>query len=84
MWRAFFLAIGVYLALLGAQLLAVERVYLIFRDSPPPATGLLESTPSTGPQVQYAPPAWVPWSFLSFGVVLCLYSFTIPRRLQGK
>jgi hypothetical protein len=82
MWRAFFLAIGVYMILFGLQCMTVDRVVLKFHDAPPAANGLGEA--KAGPQKQFVPAAWVPWSLMSSGAVVCLYSFTIPRRVAGK
>lgn len=82
MWRSFFLAIGIYLMLFGAQTLAVDRVYLRLHDDPPPP-GPFQSAAAEGPQKEVSPAPWVPWSLLSGGAVVCLYSFTIPKRM-GK
>jgi hypothetical protein len=84
MWRAFFLAIGIFLIILGIECLAVEKVYLKIHDEPPTSTNFLEPSPKVGPAKQLTPQSWHPWSLLSIGVVICLYSFTIPRRIQGK
>ena len=84
MWRAFFLAIGIYMILFGLECLAVERVYLRVHEDPLPAASAFETAPTVGPQKQFAPAPWVPWSLLSSGAVVCLYSFTIPRRVNGK
>jgi hypothetical protein len=84
MWRSFFLAIGVYLMLAGVQCLGVERFYLRIHGDPPPASSMsLAKTPAEGPAVEYPPAPWVPWSLLTGGAVVCLYSFTIPKRM-GK
>ena len=32
---------------------------------------------------EFPPAPWVPWSLLSTGAVVCLYSFTIPKRMGG-
>ena len=29
------------------------------------------------------PPEWAPWSLMSAGAVIILYSFTIPKRIAG-
>ena len=82
MWRAFFLGIGVYLMIAGAECLAVDRVYLA-NDAGTLAShhAPFRSRPSRS---QGFPPApWVPWSLLSTGAVVCLYSFTIPKRMGG-
>jgi len=84
MWRAFFLAIGFFLMLLGVQCLGVERMTLKMRDTPTPSNSLFEEGPKVGAQKQIVPPPWAPWSLLSSGAVMCLYSFTIPRRVAGS
>ncbi len=83
MWRAFFLAIGLFLIIFGLECLAVERIHLRIHDDPPPSSGLFDSEAKTGPAKQFAPAPWMPWSILSSGAVVCLYSFTIPRRMGG-
>ncbi|MBN1395140.1 MAG: hypothetical protein JW959_08965 [Pirellulales bacterium] len=83
MWRAFFLAIGFFLMILGVECLGVERVTLKVHDDPPPA-GPFAAEVKTGPRKQIVPPPWAPWSLLSSGAVMCLYSFTIPRRVAGE
>ena len=83
MWRSFFLAVGIYLMLFGVQCLAVDRVYLRLHDDPPPPGPFQLSTATEGPQKEFDPPPWVPWSLLTGGAVVCLYSFTIPKRM-GK
>jgi hypothetical protein len=83
MWRSFFLAIGIYLAIFGLQCLTVDRVYLRIHDDPPPQGPFALGAPSEGPAKEYAPPPWVPWSLMTSGAVVSLYSFTIPKRM-GK
>jgi hypothetical protein len=85
MWRAFFLAIGVYLILLGAQCLGVEKFILKSREPAPkpPAGAAAPAQPEAGPQKEIAPPPWAPWSLMAAGAVVCLYSFSIPVRLKG-
>ena len=87
MWRAMFLAVGLYTMILGAECLAVEQVKLkLHEDSPPAPQYFLDSetSPKVGPQRVLIPPRWAPWSLMSVGAVVCLYSFTIPRRFQGN
>ena len=82
MWRAFFLGIGVYLMIAGAECLAVDRVFWRMAPEPPPT--LMSLTKPAAPKSKDFPPApWVPWSLLSTGAVVCLYSFTIPKRMGG-
>ncbi len=83
MWRSLFLAIGFFVIILGVECLGVERVSLKLRNPPPPSSSIFETEPTEGPQKQLVPPPWAPWSLLSTGAVMCLYSFTIPRRVAG-
>jgi hypothetical protein len=84
MWRALFLAIGVFLIILGVQCLGVAQFTLKIRDEAPTSVSFLEVTPSLGPQKHLIPPPWAPWSLMSTGAVVCLYSFTLPKRVAGN
>jgi hypothetical protein len=84
MWRAFFLATGVYLVILGAEALAIEQAVLKAREPAPPANTLLDvGKPRLGPHKTITPPDWAPWSLMSTGMIVVLYSFSIPRRING-
>ena len=51
MWRAFFLAIGIYMCILGAECLAVERFEMAAAESAAEAAGgatLFGSPPAAG------------------------------------
>ena len=84
MWRAFFLAIGIYMCIVGAECLAVERFELAaageMEPGEPSAATLFGNAP--GPmatQQEIQPPEWAPWSLLSAGAVVILYALTINR-----
>lgn len=81
MWRAFFLAIGIYCCLLGAQCLAVDRMVLNLDKAP--SGGMMASFQPARSR-EFVPPDWAPWTLLSGGAVTILYSFTIPRRAGKK
>jgi hypothetical protein len=81
MWRAFFLGIGIYLMIAGAECLTVDRV--VWRASAPPPSTILPLKPAAQKPQDFPPAPWVPWSLLSTGAVTCLYSFTIPKRMGG-
>ena len=83
MWRALFLGIGIYLIIAGAECLAVERVYWRVHDEPRAAAFPLQNSPPSA-QKEFPPAPWLPWSLLSSGAVVCLYSFTIPKRMGTK
>jgi hypothetical protein len=84
MWRALFLAIGFFLMILGVQCLGIEKINLRMHDAPPAPVSPFDTEQKTGAQKQIMPPPWAPWSLLSSGAVMCLYSFTIPRRVAGN
>jgi hypothetical protein len=84
MWRALFLAMGVFLVILGVQCLGVAQFTLKIRDEAPASVSFLDVTPSLGPQKHVIPPPWAPWSLMSTGAVVCLYSFTLPKRVAGN
>jgi hypothetical protein len=83
MWRAMFLAVGFFVMIVGAECLAVESVRLKIHDDPPAPTSIFDTEAQEGPLKLITPPPWAPWSLLSAGAVVCLYSFTIPRRVAG-
>jgi hypothetical protein len=83
MWRMMFLAIGVFTMILGLQCLGVAKFTMKAHSDPLPATSPFE-TPGPGPQKQITPAPWTPWSLLATGAVVCLYSFTLPRRASGN
>jgi hypothetical protein len=83
MWRSFFLAIGIFLIILGVECLGVETVNLRMREARKASALPWENGPKLGPQKKVTPPPWAPWSLLSTGAVVCLYSFTIPRRVKS-
>ncbi|MBN2580709.1 MAG: hypothetical protein JXB10_17115 [Pirellulales bacterium] len=82
MWRSLFLAIGVFAILLGAQCLGVAKFTMKMRNDP-----VLPSSPfetiKPGAKKQINPAPWAPWSLLATGTVVCLYSFTLPRRITS-
>jgi hypothetical protein len=82
MWRAFFLAIGVFCMVLGVECLGIDRVLLRVHEEPVVAVWPFDGG-QAGPNKQLVPAPWAPWSLLSSGAVVCLYSFTIPKRVSG-
>ncbi|MCA9123759.1 MAG: hypothetical protein H6822_27915 [Planctomycetaceae bacterium] len=82
MWRAFFAAIGAALLILGGECLVVEKAVLA--SSQEQATA--PTSPFDEPQLnqpparrELRPPEWAPWSLLSAGAVIMLYTFTLRR-----
>lgn len=82
MWRSLFLAIGITLLLFGLQGMAVEKVVTKYKDDPPPPVSPWDNTPRVAPPIEYTPAPWTPYSLLSTGAIVCLYSFTLPKRFK--
>lgn len=74
MWRALFTAIGITTAVVGLECMVIEKAILRPKgDSPSALVG--------GKEI--VPPDWAPWSLVTAGVIVVIYSFTIPRRVAG-
>lgn len=82
MWRAFFLALGIYACIFGAECLVVDS-YVFAGEAPagpPGQTSLFQSgTPLASGGRDWRPAEWAPWSLLSTGAVVILYSITLNR-----
>jgi hypothetical protein len=79
MWRAFFLALGIYACIFGAECLVVES-FVFAGDQPAAPNGqaaLFQSNATASRD--WSPPEWAPWSLLSTGAVIILYSVTLSR-----
>ena len=85
MWRALFLAVGIFCCLLGFNAIAIDKAVLrsgvaaTVKDNA--ALGIRRA--GTTGRVEVQPPDWAPWGLLSVGVVVILYSFSIPRRVKN-
>jgi hypothetical protein len=81
MWRAFFLSVGVCAMFLGVESLVIEKVVMAASDEHS-ASGFAERlAPKALREVE--PPEWAPWSLLSGGAVVILYTFTIPQKMKS-
>lgn len=80
MWRAFFLAIGAMLIIVGIETLLIDSATVYSTLKPVPA----ETTDPNGPTATKTkvvkPEEWMPWSAMSIGAIVVLYAFTLPQR----
>ncbi len=76
MFRAFFLALGLTTFILGLECLVLDKAVLAPRSNRP-----VEQVTVSYREVR--PPEWAPWSLLSGGAVVMLYSFTLPAKIRG-
>ncbi len=83
MFRAFFIAVGIFVCILGLECLVIEKaVFANFATQGQQVDTFGFSAPAPKNRV-VVPPDWAPWAFLAGGAVVILYSFTLPRRIQG-
>jgi hypothetical protein len=87
MWRAFFTAVGISLCILGAECLLLEKANLNLpaQKEPEQTSSYLQippylqpaSAPPNSRELQL--PDWAPWTLLSAGTVIVLYSMTVAK-----
>jgi hypothetical protein len=79
-WRAFFLAIGAMLIIVGIETLLIDSA-TIYSASNSSASDLMDpSGPPSGKTKVVQPGEWLPWSAMSVGAIVVLYAFTLPQR----
>ena len=84
MWKSFFLAVGIMMCIVGVECMLIERATLT--DSAALTHNVSMSPDAGRPMVvnkDVVPPEWAPWSLMSTGVVVIIYSFTLARRVTG-
>ena len=95
MWRAFFMAIGITLAILGGECALVEKAVFALpgkKDAPPQTASFPGASYLPGSEFfmgaaprspkrtrEVKPPEWAPFVLLSAGVVVGLYSVTLSK-----
>ncbi len=82
MWRSFFLAAGITSCILGAECFLMEKA-ILKPDVPAAKASAALFTPTVTASDEFVPPEWAPWTLLSVGAVVIIYSYSIPRRGSG-
>jgi hypothetical protein len=80
MLRAFFLAIGMSAFVLGLECLVIDKAVLAPSGDNAASAVAQQVAPSVR---EVTPPEWAPWSLLSGGAVVMLYSFTLPAKMRS-
>ena len=89
MWRAFFLAMGISACIFGAECLVVD--HFVMADLPRPQqqvpavnNSLFGQSTAIAAMKQpirtKRPPEWAPWTLMSTGAIVILYSITMNRQ----
>jgi hypothetical protein len=80
MLRAFFLAMGICCLVLGLECLVVEKAEMSGGGGSSTTSFARQAMPNYR---EVEPPEWAPWSLMSVGAVVILYTFTIPKKMTG-
>lgn len=80
MWRAFFLALGAMMVIVGIETLVIDSA-TIYSASSSSGTELADTTAS--PTRVVKPEEWMPWTAMSIGTIVVLYAFTLPQRWKA-
>lgn len=86
-WRAFFLAIGTMLIIVGVECMLIESAVLVSDKTEATQVSNAWYMPPQPRQVSnrvVRPPEWIPWSLVAAGTVVVLYSMTLPKRWSMK
>ncbi len=81
MWRATCLSLGIFVFIMGAECLGVQKFVLKAREEVVQVAAANKA--QAGPNKVLTPPDWAPWSLMSTGAVVCLYCFTVPRLVNS-
>ena len=84
MWRSFFMALGIYVCILGTECLIIDKAVLADKEEAPASGGGIFSAKPVTKKKEYVPPDWAPWSLLSAGAIAVLYSITLTTRGPEK
>ena len=77
MWRSFFMGVGIFSCIFGAECMVTDR-FILAADAKPTAAPTIFAAASA-PKKDFVPPEWAPWTFLSVGAIGILYSLTLPK-----
>jgi hypothetical protein len=82
MMKAFLLAVGVTMCVVGAEFLAVDKLILSDGNQSEERTGIGFFVESQSRGKEFRPREWHPWALLSTGAVVILYGTTLQQKLS--
>jgi hypothetical protein len=80
MWRAFFMGVGAFVCILGAECMVTDRFIMAAEIRTAPAAAMFNNLPK---RRELVPPEHAPWTLLSIGAISILYSLTLPKLGGG-
>jgi hypothetical protein len=82
MWRSVFLAVGITLCILGLECLFVEKAVLASGEANTRSSALVSMLSTKGSTSrEVVTKEWMPWSFMSAGAVIILYTLTLKKQV---
>lgn len=81
MMKAFLLAMGITMCVVGGEFLAVDKLILSNGDQSEERTGIGFFNEATSKGKEFRPREWHPWALLSTGAVVILYGTTLQQKL---
>lgn len=79
MWRSLFLGLGLYLIILSAELGMVKEFSASWHK---PETPVHETKDTSQSEWNMKVSRFMPYTALCLGVVVCIYSFQIPKLIK--
>lgn len=93
MWKSFFLAVGIFLLILGVETLVVDKFIMANGKAIPRlVNGNAGSAQQGGPFMpasygrmkrEMTTKDWMPWSLLASGVITVMYTLSLHNRNAG-
>lgn len=89
MWKSFFLAVGIFLLLLGVETLLVDKFImangkaiprLVNGNSSPTQPGQFMPASYGRMKREMTTKDWMPWSLLASGVITVMYTLSLHNR----
>ncbi|MFM7116438.1 MAG: hypothetical protein ACKO9H_06845 [Planctomycetota bacterium] len=92
MWKSFFLAVGIFLLILGVESLVVDKFIMANGKAIP---RLMNGNATPVQQGPFTPASygrmkremttkdWMPWSLLASGVITVMYTLSLHNRSAG-
>lgn len=92
MWKSFFLAVGIFLLILGFETLLVDKFIMASGKAIPRLVNGNNGQTTSGPFMpasygrmkrEMSTKDWMPWSLLASGVITVMYTLSLHNRNAG-
>lgn len=80
MWRALFIAAGLAMAILGAEFMLIDKAVLTMPNDKSEQSHMFAAPPPLFTTREYVPPEWTPWTLISVGAIVVMYTSAMAKR----